>query len=35
MIVDVGENKDMLASATTNLTSTCAEAQFQRLREGL
>jgi hypothetical protein len=35
MIVDVGENKDMLASATTNLTGTCAEAQSQRLSEGL
>jgi hypothetical protein len=32
-IADVGKNKDMLASATANLTGTCAEAQFQRLSE--
>lgn len=31
LIADVGKNKDMLASATANLTRT--EAQFQRLSE--
>jgi hypothetical protein len=35
MIVDVDENKVMLASATTNLTGTCAEAQSQGMSEGL
>jgi hypothetical protein len=33
LIADVGNNKDMLASATANLTGTCAEAQFERLNE--